>query len=224
MRCVGKMVRGVAEQFAYQIEKIRYEEEFVGEGSIVKKDVTSSDGYKNGEYAYLVSPPSQGREWFYLGKYKPKIDLRERAEMDYNRLLFRLKELNKEWRVENIKAERERYHRAKHYYTYGTSFWNSVSEAKLGDESLPEQIRDVVFGRGACPVSLNPDSLRGKLTKLLLEHLISEVNEIHLPEDETIGFELDDVLQKAEVWDRTPYSLEQYNECVHEGKEPDFVN
>jgi hypothetical protein len=217
------MVRSAAEQFACQIEKIRSEEGFSG-GSVLKKTVKSSEGYKNGPYAYLVSPEEHGREWFYLGKYKPKIDLEERAEMDYNRLMFRLRELGREHRIRNIKAKKERYNRAKHYFTYDTSFWISVSEAKLGNESLPEQIRGLVFGRGACPVNQNPDLQRGKLTKLLLEHLIEEANEIHLPEDETIGFELDEVLQKAEEWGRTPYSLEQYNECVRERKEPNFVN
>lgn len=217
------MVRGAEAQFAYQIDILRKEEGFDG-GSVITKDIETGDGDSYGKYAYLVSPPSHGREWYYLGKYKRVIDLQERINMDYNRLMYRLKELGREYRMNNIKEDLARYQYPKYKFVYDESFLNDIKGAKFGDDDLEDVIYDCVFSRGTCPVDLNPVSPSEKLTKLLLEHLIEEVNDIHLPEGESIKFDLDQVLRKKEEWGRTPYTYQQYAECKENDTEPDFVN
>lgn len=57
----------VQEQYSDKISSIREENGFTG-GSLICKYITTSDGGKYGQYAYLVSPPSEGREWHYVGK------------------------------------------------------------------------------------------------------------------------------------------------------------
>ncbi len=53
-------------QYGEKIRNIKQREEFNG-GTVFGRDI-EDNGNTYGKYAYLVSPPSHGREWFYLGK------------------------------------------------------------------------------------------------------------------------------------------------------------
>jgi|APHM01.1.fsa_nt_gi hypothetical protein len=57
----------VKEQYEDKLSNIREENDFSG-GSLICKYIKTGDGKRYGKYAYLVSPPSAGREWHYVGK------------------------------------------------------------------------------------------------------------------------------------------------------------
>lgn len=54
----------IKEKYSDRIDEITDGE---GNGTVISKMIKNSKGNSNGPYAYHVSPPSEGREWTYLG-------------------------------------------------------------------------------------------------------------------------------------------------------------
>lgn len=225
------MVRGPEDQFAFKIEKIRSEDGFEG-GSVIIKDQDDGTGSEYGPYAYLVSPPSHGREWFYLGKYSEEIDIEERAKMDYKRLLFRRQEIGGRWdweigdplsksNKEILAGERDVDLEFPERGVYGMQF-DEVRKAKQNSEAYQQAWIDTLFHRGSFGYV---NKLQKQLLKKLLEELEEEINELHLEDgQELYGPDLDLMFEKREEWDKIPSDYDRFQEAVELGEEPTFIN
>ncbi|NLV09323.1 hypothetical protein GOC74_05180 [Halomicrobium mukohataei] len=211
------MVRGPESQFAHKIEKIRAEEGFSG-GSVIKKMQDDGTGEEYGEYAYLVSPPSHGREWFYLGKYSKEIDLDERAEMDFNRLIYRYKELDKWWLARQLEDINSIDDYAQHVYAISLG---PMRKAKNGDITYQQAWKDTLFSRGSFDAVQTQQQM--KLTLKLLDHLEREIEEIHL-DGGRLEPALKLVVEKRKEWGKIPSSYDRFQEGIESGEEPKFIN
>lgn len=208
------MVRGAEDQFAYQIEKLRAENNFEG-GNVIKKYIESEDPTRDdGLYAYLISPQSQGGTEYLLGKYKKEIDLDERADMDYKRLLFRFRELG-EWYILRQLEDSD----IPITYTYSVPL-EPMKEAKSKDEGYHEAFKDMLFGRSSFECNHRQQQL---LTIKLLYHLQLEINQLHLEDNETT-IDISLLVEKLDEWGKIPSNYDTYITAIESGDKPQFIN